>query len=61
METPKVLCYTAMIVSGLIALIFLLDAGLGIFNRMSLALDIMFILGAAFVIWQGYETTRELR
>lgn len=60
METPKLLCYVAMIVAGLIALIFLLDAGLGILGR-NIVLDVMFILGAAFVLWQGFETTRELR
>ena len=60
METPKVLCYVAMGVAGLVALIFLLDAALGILGR-NLVLDIMFILGAAFVLWQGFETSRELR
>jgi hypothetical protein len=60
METPKLLCYVAMIATGLIALIFLLDAGLGVLGR-NIVLDIMFILAAAFVLWQGFETTRELR
>jgi dolichyl-phosphate-mannose--protein O-mannosyl transferase len=60
METPKVLCFAAMIAAGLIALIFLLDAGLGILGR-NIVLDVMFIIGAAFVIWQGIETSRELR
>jgi threonine/homoserine/homoserine lactone efflux protein len=60
METEKVLTYAAMSVAGLIALIFLLDAALGVMGR-NIALDILFILGAAFVIWQGIETARELR
>jgi hypothetical protein len=60
METPKVLCYAAMVVAGLVSLIFLLDAVLGILGR-NIVLDIMFILGAAFVLWQALETTRELR
>jgi hypothetical protein len=60
METPKLLCYAAMIAAGLICLVFLLDAGLGILGR-NIVLDVMFILGAAFVLWQGFETTRELR
>ena len=60
METPKLLCYAAMIVAGLVCLIFLLDAGLAILGR-NILLDVMFILGAAFVLWQGFETTRELR
>ena len=61
METEKVLCYVAMGVAGLVCLIFLLDAALGVLGRASIALDIMFILGAAFVLWQGFETSRELR
>jgi hypothetical protein len=61
METPKVLCYVAMVIAGLVSLLFLLDAALGIFRRESLVLDILFILGGAFVLWQGYETSRELR
>jgi uncharacterized membrane protein len=61
METEKVLCYVAMGVAGLVCLIFLLDATLGILGRASMVLDIMFILGAAFVLWQGIETARELR
>jgi threonine/homoserine/homoserine lactone efflux protein len=60
METQKILCYVAMIVAGLICLIFLLDATLSILGR-NLVLDILFILGGAFVIWQGVETARELR
>jgi hypothetical protein len=41
-------------------LIFLLDAALGILGR-NLLLDILFLLGAGLVLWQGIETTRELR
>lgn len=61
METQKLLCYIAMGIAALVCLIFLLDAALGILGRASLVLDIMFILGAAFVLWQGFETSRELR
>jgi hypothetical protein len=61
METEKILTYVSMAVAGLIGLVFLLDAGLSIFGRQSLALDIMFIVGSAFVLWQGIETIRELR
>ena len=60
METEKILCFASMIVAGLVALLFLLDLGLGIFGRY-IVLDILFLLGAAFVIWQGVETYRELR
>ena len=60
METEKVLTYAAMIVAGLVALIFVLDAALAVLGR-NIVLDILFILGAAFVIWQGFETSREFR
>jgi uncharacterized membrane protein len=60
METEKVLTYAAMIVAGLVALIFLLDATLAVLGR-NLVLDILFLIGATFVLWQGFETTRELR
>jgi hypothetical protein len=61
METDKILTYVSMGIAGLVGLVFLLDAGLRLFGRESLALDIMFIIGAVFVLWQGFETTRELR
>ena len=60
METEKILCYASMIVAGLVALLFLLDLGLGIFGRF-LILDILFLIGAGFVLWQGVETFRELK
>jgi len=60
METPKVLCYIAMIIAGLVCLIFLLDAAAGILGR-NILLDVLFIIGGAFVLWQGIETARELR
>ena len=60
METPKAMTYGAMGVAGLTALIFLLDAIFGIVGH-NIVLDILFILGSAFVLWQGFETMRELR
>ncbi|HEX8199348.1 MAG TPA: hypothetical protein VF590_02595 [Isosphaeraceae bacterium] len=62
MSSEKVLCLVSMIVAGLVALAFLLDAILGMpFGRASILLDILFVVGAAFVLWQGFETNRELR
>ena len=61
METEKLLCYGAMGVAGLVAVLFLLDIVAQVFGGQSMLLDIMFILGAAFVLWQGFETSRELR
>ena len=61
MELEKTLCYAAMIIAGLLSLLFLLDAAIGFpFGRASIVLDILFAIGGAFVIWQGYDTSREL-
>lgn len=61
MGAEKVLCYLSMGVAGLVALLFLLDAAIGLLGRVSIALDILFIIGALLVLWQGFETSRELR
>jgi hypothetical protein len=62
METEKVLCYSSLIGAGLVTLIFLLDLILKIpFGGASQVLDVLFVLGGAFVLWQGYETYRELK
>jgi hypothetical protein len=62
METDKVLCFSSLIGAGLITFIFLLDATLKVpFGGASRALDILFIIGGALVLWQGFETYRELR
>ncbi|WP_435019372.1 hypothetical protein TA3x_001261 [Tundrisphaera sp. TA3] len=61
MESEKILCYISMGVAALVAVVFLMDAIIGLLGGQSLVLDIMFILGAAFVLWQGFETSRELR
>ena len=60
METEKVITYTAIGVAGIVCLVFVLDLAVGIFGR-NIAMDIMFILGAAFLLWQGVETVLELR
>jgi hypothetical protein len=60
MDTEKVLTLVAMVVAGLLTLVFVLDAALGIpFGRQNLILDILFILGGGFILWQGFETYRE--
>lgn len=62
MQTEKVLCWLSMIVAGLVLVTFLVDLILAMpFGRASLVLDILFVIGAAFVLWQGIETNRELR
>ena len=55
MEIDKVITYSAIGVAGIVCLVFLLDLTAGIFGR-QIAMDILFILGAAFLLWQGVET-----
>ena len=62
METEKIMTVASLFVAGVVALVFLLDAVVGMpFSRQSLVLDILFVIGGAFVLWQGLETYRELR
>jgi hypothetical protein len=61
METDKVITYSAIGVAGLVCLIFLLDLAAGIFGGRNVAMDVLFILGSAFLLWQGVETMLELR
>ncbi len=46
--------------AGVVCLIFVLDLAVWIFGRL-IAMDILFILAAAFILWQGIETVLELR
>lgn len=60
MGTEKILTLIAIVVAGILTLIFLLDLALGLpFGRASVPLDILFIGGGAFILWQGLETYRE--
>lgn len=60
MQVEKTLTLAAMIVAGLLTLVFLLDLVAGLpFGRSNLVLDILFLIGGALVLWQGWETYRE--
>ena len=57
----KWLCLAAMIAAGILALVFGLDLAFGYpFDRAGKATDIMFIIAGGLVLWQGYETWREV-
>ncbi len=60
MEIDKVITYSAIGIAGLVCLVFLLDLTAGIFGRY-IAMDVLFILAGAFLLWQGIETVLELR
>jgi hypothetical protein len=60
METEKVLTLVSMIIAGLITVIFILDAALGIpFGHASRLFDILIAIGGAFVLCQAIDTYRE--
>ncbi len=61
METEKIITYSAIGAAGLVCLIFMLDLAVGIFGGRHIAMDILFIIGSAFLLWQGVETVLELR
>jgi hypothetical protein len=62
METEKILCLISLLVAGLVTVMFLLDILAGLpFGRVSPFLDVMFIVGGGFVLWQGIETYRDMR
>lgn len=61
METEKTIIYVVMALSVLMILVFLLDAALGIFGRVSIVMDVLFILAGGLVLWQSLETAREMR
>ena len=60
MGLPKILTYAAIAVAGIVCLVFGLDLAVGIFGRL-IVMDILFILAAAFLLWQGVETILELK
>ena len=60
MEIEKLITYSSIGVAALVCLVFLLDLAAGIFGR-QIAMDVLFILGGAFLLWQGIETVLELR
>jgi hypothetical protein len=61
MGIDKIVTYAAIAVAGLVALIFVLDLAFSIFGRLSIAMDVLFLMAAAFLLWQGIETVLELK
>lgn len=60
MEIEKLITYSAIGIAGIVMLVFLLDLAVGIFGHY-IAMDVLFILGGAFLMWQGIETILELK
>jgi hypothetical protein len=59
----KWLCLVAMGVAGIFLLVYGLDLALpsayAPFGKAAIVQDILFVVAAALVLWQGYETWRE--
>jgi hypothetical protein len=60
MEIDKLITYSAIGIAGLVLLVFLLDLTAAIFGRI-IVMDVLFIIAAGFLLWQGIETILELR
>ena len=66
---PKILCLTGLVVSGLIALVFLMDLAFGLMGMYSLApfrltdpvLDAVLIVSAALLGYLSWTSFRELK
>ena len=57
MNLKRALSLTAMIVAGALAVLFILDLAVGIpFGRSDMTTDIIILVAAALIIWQGVET-----
>ena len=57
----KWLCLAAMIAAGILLLLFGLDLAIKWpFDRAGITTDILFVLASGLILWQGYETWREV-
>ena len=57
MNMKKILCGSSLGIAGVLGLMFLLDLIIGIpFGRSDITTDILIILAAGLLIWQGVET-----
>ncbi len=61
MGINKLVTYLSIGMAGIVCLVFLLDLVFNIFGIRLIAMDILFILASAFLLWQGVETILELR
>jgi threonine/homoserine/homoserine lactone efflux protein len=60
MNLKKVLSMTSMVIAGVLGVVFLLDLAVGMpFGRSDVVTDVLVIVAAALLIWQGVETWLE--
>ena len=57
----KALTITCLVLAGLLTLTFILDLAVGLpFSRQSWLLDLLFAIAGGILLWQGFETYKEL-
>ncbi|MFO0925339.1 MAG: hypothetical protein U0905_22995 [Pirellulales bacterium] len=56
---PKALCLIGLVVAGLVFLLFLLDIAIGLFDKASIIMDIMFMVGALGLAYLSWVSFRE--
>lgn len=57
MKLSKILCYVAIGIAGLLAVVFLLDLTTGLFfDRFSIATDVIVLIASGLLLWQSVET-----
>lgn len=60
LRMPKVLCLTGMVIAILILVLFLLDLAFGLlFDRISMLMDIVFVISALGLGYISWSTLRE--
>lgn len=61
MKLPKILCGSALGISGVLGVVFLIDLIVKIpFNRANWATDVVVLLACGLIFWQALETWFEL-
>jgi threonine/homoserine/homoserine lactone efflux protein len=59
---PKAVCWTGFGVAGLVFLLFLLDLVAGIpFQKASMLMDILFMVGSLMLAYLSWSALREVR
>lgn len=60
MKINQILCWAALGVSAILALVFLADLIVGMpFERFSVMTDLFIIVASGLIIWQSVETLQE--
>ncbi len=56
---PKILCIVGLALSGLLVLLFGLDAASGVLFNAGIVYDLLFVIGSGVTAWISWTTLRE--